>query len=232
MRNLRFRGVRINPTVTCDLVDRAQNRHFQRILPPCIRPITTLANGTARLITRLASQGITATANSNLTTDGAASPNHASKAKTNAARNPIPASQAAQPPGSTGADADDDGDGAPESKRPVDVDTKDGKKVVTPMKCQWFARANLCIKGPVVQLELGVAPVDPQSGMVGQRPTASVESAYRQCQSNCSHPSSVFQWWGGLGCHSRPNQSTLEREQVRDPNTFQEAMLSAQRPMP
>jgi len=140
--------------------------------------------GSVRSIARLASRGMAVAANLNPTTDGATSSKPASKAKTNIAPIHNPASQTTKPPGSpgaghTGADAGDDGDDVPASKSPADVDTRGDKKMVTSTSFQQFARADFCIKAPVLQLERGAAPVDPHSGMVGKCPIASVGSVYR-----------------------------------------------------
>ena len=139
MHNLRLRGIHAKPTITRDLVDRAQNRDFQLMLPPCIRPMTSLTNSTAttpprkgvaladggyygmrghpttgsvRSIAKFASRGMGVAASSNPTTDGTTASKPASKAKINVAPKPNPASKTTKPPGGAGAGAGHTGAGA------------------------------------------------------------------------------------------------------------------------
>ncbi|KAF9652042.1 PARP-domain-containing protein [Thelephora ganbajun] len=124
-------------------------------------PPTTKA---VRSSARLASQA-TAVVNSDSTTDRATSSKSSSKTKTKATPKPKPASKAVNPASKarskrTKADASDNEDDAPASKKPkiatvdeedeegaMDVDTQGDRKMVT-------------------ILQRGAAPVDPHSGMV------------------------------------------------------------------
>lgn len=113
-------------------------------------------------------------------TDGATSPKTLPEAKPQVIPKPDPASKTTKPPGGAGhngAGAGDDGDGVPASKRPVDVDTKDDKKMVT-FHVMPVVRADLHVKASVVQPKRSAVPVDPYSGMVGQCPTTFVGSVY------------------------------------------------------